>query len=235
MSLPEAVIDLGGYQTTVVGARTPARVAMILIHGTAMTPADLAPFAHALALPGPVYLPMGPVPSGLVPGVAQGRSWWPTDAAARLACLTAGPRDLATTHPIGLEAARAGFEPFLDTILAAGAPTIVVGFSAGGMLAFDALIRHPRPIAALALLSSSRIAAADHAAVLAPRPLAGVPTLVSHGDADDDLAFAAGEALRDAAITAGAEVTWLPFTGGHQVPLVVWRRLRKLALAVARP
>ncbi|MCE9573031.1 MAG: hypothetical protein K8W52_07730 [Deltaproteobacteria bacterium] len=233
--IPETVAEFGGYTTTIVGEPAGARVAMILVHGTAMTPADLAPFAHSMALPGPTYLPLGPIDSELVPGVPQGRAWWPTDAAERLACLAQGARDLADTHPVGLEAARARFDGLLDAVLATGVPTIVVGFSAGGMLAFDALVHRARPIAALALLSSCRIGAAAHAALLPQRPLAGVPTLISHGDADDDLAFFAGEALRDAAIAAGADVTWLPFAGGHQVPLVVWRRLRKLALAIARP
>ncbi len=233
--IPEAVIEFGGYTTTVVGERAAARVAMILVHGTAMTPADLAPFAHSMALPGPTYLPLGPIDSELVPGVPQGRAWWPTDAAERLACLAGGPRDLAAEHPVGLETARARFEGLLDAVIAEGAPTIVVGFSAGGMLAFDALVQRARPIAALGLLSSCRIGAADHPTLLAARPLAGVPALISHGETDDDLAFTAGLALRDAAIAAGADVTWLPFAGGHQVPLVVWRRLRKLALAIARP
>jgi phospholipase/carboxylesterase len=54
--------------------------------------------------------------------------------------------------------------------------------------------------------------------------------LISHGRADSDLAFAAGESLRDCLTTAGAATTWVPFDQGHEVPLVVWRRLRKFLL-----
>jgi phospholipase/carboxylesterase len=51
---------------------------------------------------------------------------------------------------------------------------------------------------------------------------------VSHGQADADLAFAAGEALAALLQRGGATVTWVPFTGGHEIPLVVWRAIRKL-------
>jgi phospholipase/carboxylesterase len=50
---------------------------------------------------------------------------------------------------------------------------------------------------------------------------------VSHGRGDTDLAFAAGEALRDLLVSGGAAVTWVPFDQGHEIPLVVWRGLRK--------
>jgi phospholipase/carboxylesterase len=57
--------------------------------------------------------------------------------------------------------------------------------------------------------------------------------LVSHGELDDDLAFSAGERLRDFVAAAGAVVTWVPFAQGHEIPLVVWRRVRKLLDALA--
>jgi phospholipase/carboxylesterase len=57
--------------------------------------------------------------------------------------------------------------------------------------------------------------------------LRGLPVLVSHGRADADLAFAAGERLRDLLAGGGADVTWVPFEQGHEIPLEVWRALRK--------
>ena len=58
----------------------------------------------------------------------------------------------------------------------------------------------------------------------------GLPILVSHGTDDPDLAFRAGEALRDLCASGGGEVTWVPFEGGHEIPLVVWRAVRKLVM-----
>jgi len=54
-----------------------------------------------------------------------------------------------------------------------------------------------------------------------------LPVLVSHGTHDPDLAFSAGEALRDFFRSSGARVTWQPFEGGHEIPLIVWRALRR--------
>ena len=44
---------------------------------------------------------------------------------------------------------------------------------------------------------------------------------------ENGTAFAAGEALRDFHRNSGARVTWQPFDGGHEIPLVVWRTLRR--------
>jgi phospholipase/carboxylesterase len=87
--------------------------------------------------------------------------------------------------------------------------------------------------AAMVLLSASRIGFDEWEPLLASRPFAGLPALVSHGQADPDLAFFAGEALRDCLVTAGADVAWLPFEQGHEIPLVVWRRLRMLLMSLA--
>src|SRR5258706_363508 len=79
---------------------------------------------------------------------------------------------------------------------------------------------------AVVVLHGREMSAAD----LAPfaDALAGLPVLVAHGRDDAELAFAAGEQLRDFAAGGGAEVTWLPFDGGHEMSFVVWRALRKL-------
>jgi phospholipase/carboxylesterase len=113
----------------------------------------------------------------------------------------------------------------LDEVRAAGAARLtLVGFSQGGMLAMDHVL-HGGQVDALALLSSSRLAFASWRPRL-PR-LAELPVFIAHGRDDAELAFAAGEALRDAAREGGAAVTWLPFDGPHELPLVVWRALRK--------
>jgi phospholipase/carboxylesterase len=100
----------------------------------------------------------------------------------------------------------------------------LVGFSQGGMLAMDYVL-HGGRVDALALLSSTRIAFEEWRPLL-PR-LSGLPVLIAHGRDDEELAFAAGEALRDAAAAGGARVTWLPFDGGHGIPLPAWRGLRR--------
>jgi phospholipase/carboxylesterase len=176
-------------------------------------------------------------PEAPLPARPAGRAWWHIDAEARARSLATGPRDFAGQHPPDLPAARERLEALLAEARAraGGRPLVLGGFSQGGMLACDTLLRSKvdAGVAALALLSSSRIAFDEWAAPLAAGRVRGLPVLVSHGERDDDLAFSAGEALRDALAGAGAAVDWVPFPDGHEIPLVVWRRLRKRLLALS--
>lgn len=221
-TLPETEIELAGRRTIAIGA-PDAPAAVILLHGYAMTPEHLAPFAHSLGVAARFLFPEGPAP------VADGgRAWWHMDPDMRAEARAAGPRDFAGFEPPELAAARARLGAIVDHVIAEAParPVVLGGFSSGGMLAFDAQLRAPRPLRGLALLSATRIAWREQQPIVARAPLAGLPALLTHGRADDDLAFAAGLALRDAASAAGAEVTWAPFDGGHEIPLVAWRRLR---------
>jgi phospholipase/carboxylesterase len=188
-----------------------APLAVVMLHGKQMQASDLAPFCSSLAVPAYFVVPDAPLPAQ-----PRGRMWWAESDAA-------GPRELSAFDPPGRDAARAHLAAIVKPL---ARPVALVGFSQGGMLAMDYALHADAPPAALALLSSTRIAIDDWR----PRAarLAGVPTLVAHGRQDAELAFAAGELLRDFAIDGGARVTWLPFDGGHEIPLVVWRALRKL-------
>jgi phospholipase/carboxylesterase len=197
-----------------------------MLHGFMMRPGDLSPFAASIGLPACWLFPEGPVAARPV-----GRAWWDIDPDLRAAALAVGPRDFAGQHPADLPRARTILAAFLDeaAALAGDRPLVVGGFSQGGMLLCDLLLRAPRPVAGLVLLSSSRIACDEW-----PPPadrLRGLPALISHGHADPDLAFTTGEALRDAVRAEGADVTWVPFEGGHEIPLPVWRRLRQFLTA----
>jgi phospholipase/carboxylesterase len=103
--------------------------------------------------------------------------------------------------------------------------TILCGFSQGGMLALDLFLMAELRIEALALCSSCLI---DQARLQTRAGrLAGLPTFISHGRQDADLAFDAGCRLRDFLADAGAEVSWAAFDGGHEVPLPVWRQFKQ--------
>jgi phospholipase/carboxylesterase len=223
---PERLIDIAGLRTTAVG-RPDAPLTLVLLHGYAMRPADLSPFAHSLGTPAYFLLPEGPHPSSI-----GGHAWWTIDPEAREAALSRGPRDLTEEYPQGLAAARHQLGRFLDAATAEfpARPLVLGGFSQGGMLALDWVLRGTRPVDALVLLSASRLASRDwqpHRARLRE-----LPVFISHGSADRDLAFAAGERLRDFVLESGARASWVPFEGGHEIPLVVWRGLRKFLSAL---
>ena len=199
------------------------RVLVVMLHGLCMRPDALAPFAGTLGVPAVVCVPHGPVDEG-----DGTRSWWAVDPEKRRARLAAGPSDLHERHPDGRAAARQALAQVLARLRSrfAGLPLVLVGFSQGGMLASDYLfVGEDSGVAALALLSSTRIAFDEWQPHLARA--AGLPVLVAHGRDDDDLGFAAGLALRDAYQGAGAQVQFLAFDGGHELPMLVWRGLRR--------
>jgi phospholipase/carboxylesterase len=199
------------------------RHVVVVLHGYAMQPQDLAPFARSMSSGGVFYFPEGPVQAE-----PNGRAWWPIDHERKATALLSGPRDLHAEHPAGAATARASLLALLHALRRRhpGVPLVMIGFSQGGMLALDTILRGGARVDALCLLSSSRICVDEWEPRLAH--LYGLPCLVSHGQADADLAFAAGEALAALLQRGGATVTWVPFTGGHEIPLVVWRAIRKL-------
>jgi phospholipase/carboxylesterase len=220
------MLEIAGLRTIVVG-ETGAPLTLVLLHGYAMRSSDLSPFAHSLGVPAVYLLPQGPVASPL-----GGCAWWAVDLDSREAALSLGPRDLASDHPSGLAAARNQLDAFLGAVVGQfpSRRIVVGGFSQGGMLALDWVLRGERTADAVVLLSASRLAIDDWA----PRRarLRNLPVFISHGTADKDLAFTAGERLRDFVLESEARVTWVPFDAGHEIPLVVWRGLRKFLSAL---
>ena len=212
-----------------VGAPEQACAQVVLLHGYDMRPEDLEPFSHSLNVPALFHFPRGPLPTP-----SGNRCWWPIDQERRAKQLQSGPRDLYEESPPGRPAARSQLCTFLDELRARAPelPLLLGGFSQGGMLACDTVLCARQPVAGLVMLSSSRIAFDEW---LANREaLAGLPALVSHGTYDADLAFSAGEALQEFYRKSGARVTWQPFEGGHEIPLAVWRALRRFITELSR-
>lgn len=220
--MEECRLELAGLKAIAVGD-PEAELVVVMLHGREMTAADLAPFAHSLQLPVRFVFPQAPI--AVAP---QGRSWWPIDPERRAQASEGRPSDLFAFDPPGRHLARHLLGDMLHS-LGESRRTVLAGFSQGGMLAMDYALHDACP-AALALLSSSRIAFADWQPRLSR--LAGLPMLIAHGKDDKELAFSAGQALRDAALTGGADVQWLAFDGGHTIPLPVWRALRKFVSGV---
>jgi phospholipase/carboxylesterase len=217
----ETVRELAGLRTLLAGDPA-APLALVLLHGYGMDPQGLAPFSHSLGVPLLYLLPEGPLRAAI-----GGHGWWMSTLEAARESRARAPRDLAALEPPGLDLARGRLTTFLDAAVAEFATPrwVLGGFSQGGMLALDLALRGTHRPAGLLLCSASRIALRQwtpHAG-----RLAGLPVLVSHGTRDPDVAFSAGEALRDFVAAGGARVDWLPFEGGHEMPLSVWRGVRK--------
>jgi phospholipase/carboxylesterase len=206
-------------------AGEPGAPLVVLLHGYDGNADDLLPFARSLGLPLTFIFPEGP--QQLVGRRPRARAWWTPDGGREEAIAAGRPRDLSWFEPEGLSEARASLGELLDELDATyGHPPLVLGgFSQGAMLAFDLALRTPRPVAAMVQLSGSRIAARAWNPLLPSR--AGTRAFVSHGRADGDLSFAGAEAFQADLGAAGWQVDFMPFDGGHEIPLVVWRRLKR--------
>jgi len=220
----EEELEIAGLRVVSVGDPEQAKQVVVLLHGFQMEPRDLSPFARSLGVPAWFLFPEAPLPAE-----PRGRAWWHIDAKLRDQALLKGPRDFAVQHPPDLPAARAKLTELVTALAPriGARPFVLGGFSQGAMLTCDTVLRSTFPLSAMVLLSGSRIAFDEWEPLLSHGRLRDLPTLVAHGNGDADLAFTAGTALRDALTTAGADVTWQPFEQGHEIPLVVWRTLRK--------
>jgi phospholipase/carboxylesterase len=220
--MPPRYPDPEGLEIHALLPESGCRTAIVLMHGYAMDADDLAPFGSSLGVRAPFFFPRGPctTPSGR-------RAWWPIDEEARAEHIRNGARDLAAVYPDGLQGARNLLVRALEDLRKRHDLDRIVlgGFSQGGMLACDTALRANVPIAGLVLLSASRLALNDWAPY--KHRLQGTPVFVSHGRQDADLAFEAGERLHDFASAGGARTLWVPFDGGHEIPLPVWRSLRR--------
>jgi phospholipase/carboxylesterase len=148
-----------------------------------------------------------------------GRAWWRVDIERLVAAGERGDRDeLAREVPPGLSEAHAQVVAMLGDLGDRLKPSRVVlgGFSQGAMLACDVALRTSLPLAGVALLSGTLVARDEWGPLAASRR--GLPFFQSHGTEDPILPFAQAEKLRDLLREGGAEVTWVPFRGGHAIP-----------------
>jgi phospholipase/carboxylesterase len=208
---------------------------VVLLHGFGAPGTDLVPLWRQLDVPHEVRFafPQAPLDLGelIGPGYAGGRAWWMIDI-DRLAAAAAGVEreDRSNEVPEGLASARDRVIETLDALeTQLGVPrgeVVLGGFSQGAMLALDVALRTERPLAGLALLSTTLLCRHEWVPLMPRR--AGTPVLMSHGRSDPLLPFAAAERLRDLLADAGLAVRWHPFNGGHGISEGAVEELAKL-------
>ena len=223
----------GGLECVVTGGTDRAGggdgPVVVLLHGFGAPGTDLVGLWRALDVPRETRFVFPAAPLRLGGMYGDGRAWWMIDIAALDRAIARGEmRQLANEDPAELPAARAHIGALLDEISVklapAGGRLYLGGFSQGAMLACDVALTDPtRPLAGLVLLSGTLLAEARWTGLFAGR--AGLRVLQSHGQQDPLLPFAMAERLRDALTTAGAQVEFLAFRGGHEIPMPVLTRL----------
>jgi len=179
---------------------------ILALHGWGASAHDLlglAPYLHGgQAL---VLCPQGPFGFEIGPGV-RGYGWFPL-----------GERGL---DPVEYRKGAAALRAFVDEALARypveRRKVVVLGFSQGGVMAYDLALREPGRFAGLAALSA-----------WLPKPLsdsipalpehAGMPVLVQHGTADPMIEVARARESRDLLAARGVGLTYREYEMGHEI------------------
>ena len=205
MSSTELVVRMVGPQS--------APTTVIFLHGFGAGGDDLVPLARELRPPPGVRFLFPAAPLALDP-YGDSRAWWMIDV-ERL--LSASPADRSNEVPAGLAEARGLISGLLDQVEKDGTRRVILGgFSQGAMLSLDVALHRDRPLAGLVLMSGTRINGAAWKERM--DRVRGLPIFMSHGTGDPLLSFAAARSLRDDLAAAGADLDWVEFPGGHEIP-----------------
>jgi phospholipase/carboxylesterase len=180
---------------------------ILALHGWGASAQDLlglAPVLHdGQAL---VLCPQGPVALQVAPGML-GHGWFP---------ISAGSPPDPTAFAKGAAALRAFLDAALDFYPVDRRKLVVLGFSQGGVMAYDLALREPERFAGLVALSSWL---PDALADSLPRQAAHaqLPALVVHGTRDPMIPVDRGRASRDRLLELGVPTTYREYEMQHEI------------------
>jgi phospholipase/carboxylesterase len=180
---------------------------IVALHGWGANAHDLlglAPYLHGgRAL---VVCPEGPVSFAIGPG-QQGHGWFP---------ITGG----APPDPAEFARGKAALVGWLDEALARypvdRRKLVLLGFSQGGVMAYDLALREPERFAGLVALSSWLPQGLVGAIPRQPGH-AMLPAFVCHGTRDPMLPVAMGRASRDGLLALGVPTLYREYEMAHEI------------------
>ena len=215
--------------TTAVAESVTMDSAVVLLHGFGAPGTDLVSIGDVLDVPPGtgLFFPEGPLDlASYGAGYSGSRAWWPIDMVRlQVAMMTGQVKNAAAGLAEGLEQARRQLLQLLDELqsqFAIQSKRIVLGgFSQGAVACLDAVLNDSRAFAGLLLMSGTMVSPETVASLGPRRPKMRV--LQSHGQSDPMLPYSVAEALRDQLIASGWDLTWVPFPGGHGIPIEVLR------------
>lgn len=195
---------------------------VVLMHGFGAPGTDLVGLWRVLDVPRDVRFAFPEAPYE-IPGMFGARAWWMLDLARAEQALAEGPKSYADEVPDGMEPATDAVVGMLAALQrelgVADGQLVVGGFSQGSMAACNAAFTRDVNPGALVILSGTPVNLGAWKAGM-PRQTE-MPVFQSHGMQDPLLSFQAAEQLRDAMRRAGLATEWLPFRGGHEIPMPV--------------
>ncbi len=190
---------------------------IVVLHGLGADGRDFVPVAQAMDLStiGPVrfVFPSAPARPVTINGGYEMRAWYD------IFSLSTDPAAPRKEDEAGLRESQAIVLQLVEREVQRGVPAhrvVLMGFSQGCAMTLLAGLRAPQRLAGLVALSGYLPLAATTAAQ-ASEANRGVPVFMAHGDADDIVVLARGEAARDALAALGCPVDWHSYSMGHEV------------------
>jgi phospholipase/carboxylesterase len=192
---------------------TTAPVAVVIwLHGLGADGHDFEPIVPQLRLPADLPIrfvfPHAPEIPVTVFGGQQARAWFDFGPG--------GGADLP-----GLKKSVFQIRDLIQNEIDSGVPAeriILAGFSQGGVLAFEAGLYYPKPLAGILALSTF-LAGGESLGSAKAKANAQIPILMCHGQQDAVLPLAMGTSAFETLKGAGYEVQWREYPMGHEVCL----------------
>ena len=181
--------------------------AILALHGWGANAHDLIGLAPILHGGGAVVLsPQGPVAFQIAEGMF-GFGWWPLTESREM-------------DPEAFAAAGRLIESFLDEACERypidRRKIVVLGFSQGGVMAYDLVLKNPGRFAGLIALSTWLPDPVD-GAISAQDELDSFPALVIHGTEDPMVPVERGQESRDKLLSRGVNVQYREYEMQHEI------------------
>jgi phospholipase/carboxylesterase len=199
---------------------------VVLMHGFGAPGTDLLGLWRVLDVPRTVRFAFPEAPHE-IPGLFGARAWWMLDLGRAEQAMAEGPRSYAREIPPGMEDATDRVVDMIESLQEElGVPSarlIVGGFSQGSMAACNAVFTRNVTPRGLVILSGTPVNLTAWEAGMASKR--GLRVFQAHGQNDPLLSFEAAEHLRDEMRKAGLSTEWVPFRGGHEIPMPILEAL----------
>jgi phospholipase/carboxylesterase len=191
---------------------------LVALHGFGASAHDLLGIAPMVGQGEVLFLcPQGPMPIEPAPG-QRAYGWFPLSQAG----------EIDPTSLIGARGLLEGFlEDAMDRYPIDRDRVVILGFSQGGVMAYDLALGRPERFAALVALSSW-LPDAVVAGLREDEARASLPTLLIHGTRDPMIAIDNAQDARTKLAGLGIEAAWGEYEMGHEInqsalrDLVAW-------------
>ncbi len=225
---------MGGFQhkqlsglDCIVRDKPGNQKALVLLHGYGADFKDLCSLSTELDPENHFdwYFPNGTlrIPIG---NHYEGRAWFAIDIVALEESMRTGNRaPFISRVPAGLAEASKLVQSLVEQLQTRYKSVSIGGFSQGAMVTCDVALQLKDGPAALIQLSGSLIALPRWEPLFAKK--SGLRVFQSHGQMDPILAYAAAEDLRNLFQKNKYTLEFVPFSGAHEIPASVLRKLQE--------